>query len=278
MLASPCKALFVSHGGGPLPLLDSPEHHDQIEMLRSVGHLLDGAKGIILFSAHWETPTPYITASKHPGIYFDYEPMRNELPTRCFDFEFPTTYGDSQLAHEIAKCLNNAGLKPVIDTTRGWDQGVFVPMALMRSNWDIPLVQMSVLTGEDDADSTMKNLALGKAMRTFVERGYTVVGSGSSSHDFKAIRQAVVSGQSIESEAWAFEEAMKSTASIKRANVREKMLSDWINWESRSSAHLDGHVEHFMPFIITAACVGDEDGERVGWCGLAGTPQSAFCW
>ena len=258
-------------------MLNDPVHSDLIQMLRDCGPLLDGSKGIILVSAHWETSVPNITMSKNPGLYFDYEPMRAQLPKESFEFDFPTP-GDAQLAQQVTECLNAAGMEYVTDEKRGWDQGVFVPMALITPNWNVPIVQMSVITGEDDTDTTVKNLVVAKAIRPLVEKGYTVVGSGSSSHDFRAIRQAVMSGKSIESESWEFEEALMMAVAIEDPEKREDKLMQWLQWPNRGAAHLDGHVEHFMPFLIAAMCIGTDSGERVGWCDLAGTPQSCYRW
>ncbi|CAI6089492.1 unnamed protein product [Clonostachys chloroleuca] len=55
-------SLFISHGAGPMPLLNSDQESYR-QLLRGHGKLLDGVKAIILVSAHWETDEPHITSA-----------------------------------------------------------------------------------------------------------------------------------------------------------------------------------------------------------------------
>ena len=48
-------AVFVAHGGGPLPLLDHPSHRGLTKWLQSFPSLLKSdPKAILVISAHWE--------------------------------------------------------------------------------------------------------------------------------------------------------------------------------------------------------------------------------
>ena len=48
-------AVFVAHGGGPLPLLDHPSHRGLTKWLQSFPSLLKrDPKAILVISAHWE--------------------------------------------------------------------------------------------------------------------------------------------------------------------------------------------------------------------------------
>ncbi|CAH0047400.1 unnamed protein product [Clonostachys solani] len=55
-------SLFISHGTGPMPLLNL-DHESYRQLLHGHGKLLDGVKAIILISAHWETDEPHITSA-----------------------------------------------------------------------------------------------------------------------------------------------------------------------------------------------------------------------
>ncbi|CAG9942802.1 unnamed protein product [Clonostachys rosea f. rosea IK726] len=81
-------SLFISHGTGPMPLLDSDQESYR-QLLRGHGKLLDGVKAIILVSAHWETDEPHITSASDPGLFYDYEHMRDILPREAFEFKYP---------------------------------------------------------------------------------------------------------------------------------------------------------------------------------------------
>ena len=269
-------AIFISHGAGPFPLLGDPTHQPLVDLLHSARHTLDNSKGIIRFTAHWETNEPHASGAPNPGIFYDYE-ERPILPKEAFEFEFPTT-GNSELAEEIVQHLRSSGFEAVNDKQRGWDHGVCVPMAHLRPEWDIPIVQMSILKGDNELDFTKKNFALGKAMALFREKGHTIIGSGSSSHDFHAIQKAFMRGGKLERDTHAFEDKLKRVLEMTDAKGREESLMKWRQWPATAAAHLLGHEDHFMPLLICAGSAGQERGRRFGIWDLAGTPQSCYVW
>jgi aromatic ring-opening dioxygenase catalytic subunit (LigB family) len=46
------KVVFLSHGGGPLPLLGDPNHIELIQHLRQLLQDLEAPKQILVISAH----------------------------------------------------------------------------------------------------------------------------------------------------------------------------------------------------------------------------------
>ena len=48
------RVVFLSHGGGPLPLLGDPNHVELIQYLRQLSQDLEALKQILVISAHWE--------------------------------------------------------------------------------------------------------------------------------------------------------------------------------------------------------------------------------
>lgn len=269
-------SLFVSHGTGPFPLLD-PDQESYRQFLRKHGNRLDSVKAIVLFSAHWETDQPHITACENPGIYYDYEEMRNFLPPAAFEFQYPAK-GDAQLAAEIAKHLQEYGLYPVLDEQRGFDHAVYVPMTLMRPNADIPIVQMSVIRRETEAESTEMNIRLGQAMEHFRKEGYAIVGSGGSYHDFESIAKAYFEKQCIPEEATKFEGFLESVASTSNAAERKTLLSEWRTLPDSYLAHLTDKSEHLMPFMIVSGSGGEASGEKIDTYNYRGAPMSLYQW
>ena len=47
-------SIFVTHGGGPYPLLKKDEHKVMFEQFASVQKRFPNPKAILIFSAHWE--------------------------------------------------------------------------------------------------------------------------------------------------------------------------------------------------------------------------------
>ncbi|KAE8366545.1 catalytic LigB subunit of putative aromatic ring-opening dioxygenase [Aspergillus caelatus] len=269
-------SLFLSHGTGPFPLLD-PEQESYREMIRKHASKLDGVKGILLFSAHWETEEPRITASNDPGIYYDYEDMRDMLPPAAFKFQYAAC-GNAILAAEVADRLRDCGFNPILDYQRGFDHSVYVPMTLLRPQGDIPIVQMSILRGQDEEDSTQKNIKLGQAVECFRDAGYAVIGSGGSYHDFRAIANAFFSNAPIPAGPEKFEDFLLSAATIVDPVQRETVLLKWRGHSASIIAHPVGEAEHLMPFMIVAGSGGNRAGVRFDMFVYRGAPMSFYSW
>ncbi|BCS19871.1 DODA-type extradiol aromatic ring-opening family dioxygenase [Aspergillus puulaauensis] len=270
---APC--LFLSHGTGPFPLLD-PDQESYRQLVRQHASKLDGVKGILLFSAHWETGQPHITASDNPGIYYDYEDMRNTLPPAAFSFEYPVA-GNAKLAIEIANQLRDHGFDPVLDNDRGLDHAVYVPMTLLRPSADIPIVQMSIIKGRDEDDCTQKNIKLGQAVARFRDAGFAIIGSGGSYHDFNAIAKAFFTNEPVTG-AEQFEEFLRSVASIPNSADREEALLGWRADPTSRSAHPRGASEHLMPYMVASGAGGDTPGIRFARYEYKGAPMSFYMW
>ncbi|KAF4421700.1 4,5-DOPA dioxygenase extradiol [Colletotrichum fructicola] len=95
-------SLFISHGAGPLPLIH-PDFEEYRQLVAKLGSRLDGVKGIILLSAHWECNEPEITALEDPGLYFDYGTVtagQKHVAPEAYETNYPVL-GNAALAVEI---------------------------------------------------------------------------------------------------------------------------------------------------------------------------------
>ena len=66
------SALYISHGGGPLPLLGEPSHREMVDGLTHIVNLFAKPEAIIVVSAHWEAEEASITSAAHPELLYDY--------------------------------------------------------------------------------------------------------------------------------------------------------------------------------------------------------------
>ncbi|KAL3294921.1 catalytic LigB subunit of putative aromatic ring-opening dioxygenase [Colletotrichum asianum] len=272
-------SLFISHGAGPLPLI-RPDLEDYRQQVAKLGSRLDGVKGIILVSAHWESDVPEITALEDPGLYFDYGTVaaaQDLVPPEAYETNYPVL-GNTALAMEINQCLVDCGFKPVLDHKRGLDHGVFVPLKIMRPEADIPVVQVSVLTGKDEEEATRKNLRLGRALEYFRDYGYAIMGSGGSYHDLATTVALVQGSGELPPGAEEFEDYLKLVAAIPDAQAREKALQGWRDIPSSYISHLRAEAEHFWPFLVAAGGGGDVAGRRILKFASHGVPVSFFEW
>ena len=55
------RALFLSHGGGPLPLLGDQSHLEMVARLHDLAAAIARPSAIIVVSAHWEAHRPAVT-------------------------------------------------------------------------------------------------------------------------------------------------------------------------------------------------------------------------
>lgn len=118
--------MFVNHGGGPLPLMGrQPDISNHLQdVVRK--WIPKPPKAIVVVSAHWESDPIKITSSSSPTLYFDY----GGFPAETYKYEYPVK-GDKDLASRIQSQLLKEGLKSELDSKRGLDHGVFVPLLLM---------------------------------------------------------------------------------------------------------------------------------------------------
>ena len=66
------RSLFVSHGGGPLPLLGDAAHQRMVSCLKGISADMSRPEAIVVVSAHWEAEVPTVTASAAPSLIYDY--------------------------------------------------------------------------------------------------------------------------------------------------------------------------------------------------------------
>ncbi|CAL5871268.1 uncharacterized protein PFLUO_LOCUS5516 [Penicillium psychrofluorescens] len=272
-------ALFISHGGGPFPILNE-DHEPWRQMVRGYSTIFDNVKGIIFFTAHWETSQPSISAASDVQIFFDYEDMKDWLPKSAFEIHYEGK-GDSALAQRIAKRLQDSGFEPVLNKERGWDHGVWIPMMLLRPSGDIPVIQMSVIKGQDEADSTEKNIRVGQALESFRDEGYAIIGSGGSSHNFDEITKAYTSltvGAKVPPGAELFEDFLESVVSVSDPIDRKSKLSTWREAAGNEIAHVPGSSEHLMPFMTVCGAGGHGIGKRSDMWDLVGSPVGFYLW
>ena len=163
-------ALFVSHGAPTIAI----ENDAYTRTLREYGHSLAGARAIAVVSAHWEAPAPVrVNAVARPEPIYDFGGFPRQLYTMRYDAP-----GDAELAREIASLIGGT-----LETTRGWDHGLWVPLHVMLRDNPIPAVEISLPSGTPPREL----LALGRKLAPLRERGVVVAGSGGIVHNLRIL-------------------------------------------------------------------------------------------
>ncbi len=228
--------------------------------LRSIaGSLPVAPRAILIISGHWEARSFAFTgAQDHPGLIFDYY----GFPKETYQLSWPAP-GAPWLAQRGAGLLRAAGLPTEIDPDRGFDHGVFVPMKVAFPDADVPVVQMSLLSGLDPD----LHQAAGRALAPLRDEGVLIIGSGMSFHNLRAYGDPRAEAPSRAFDNWL------SQAATAPADQRASELNAW---EAAPFARLSHpREEHLLPLMVAAGASGSAGQKDYGELVL-GTALSAF--
>ena len=233
------QALFVSHGGGPLPLLGDPGHREMVSTLKTIASRMPAPAALVVVSAHWEEQVPTITAGKSPSLIYDY----HGFPAESYTIQYPCV-GEPVLAREIHRMLADSGIDSTLDESRGFDHGLFVPLKIMYPEAGIPCVQLSLVSTLDPSS----HLEIGRALQALGHRDVLVIGSGFSFHNLRAF----FAPESAESRRLnhAFEAWLMDACSGDRHSDEERteMLVRWADAEGARFCH--PREEHLLPLHV----------------------------
>ncbi|MEO9273473.1 class III extradiol ring-cleavage dioxygenase [Marinomonas sp. 5E14-1] len=231
--------VYLSHGGGPMPLLNEPSHDEMIQTLKAIAKDVGKPSAILVISAHWETQIPTVTSARSPELIYDYY----GFPEESYQIQYPCA-GSPELAHGILNSLQKHGIDATQDEHRGFDHGLFVPLKIMYPDADIPCVQLSLAQSLDAA----LHIQIGVALQTLDWGNILIIGSGFSFHNMKAFfskgsHQADV--KNIEFDDWLT--AIMEDKNLSEEN-RKQALIDWSSAPSARFCH--PREEHLIPLHV----------------------------
>jgi 4,5-DOPA dioxygenase extradiol len=264
--ASGSSVLYVSHGGGPLPLLGDPGHKELVENLETMATIVPKPSAILVISAHWEEARPTITGGANPPLLYDYY----GFPEESYEIQYPAP-GEPSLARRISDLLADDGIEAVLDEQRGFDHGVFVPLKIMVPDATIPCVQLSLVRGlRPDV-----HIRIGKALAPLVDGDILVLGSGFSFHNLRAFFSP--STPEVQAMNEAFEAWLIETCSSRELSEdeREGRLVDWTSAPAARFCH--PREEHLLPLHV---CYGFAKSlaKRVFRLEIMGKQASTYLW
>ncbi|TMW67321.1 hypothetical protein Poli38472_012437 [Pythium oligandrum] len=234
-------AVFVPHGGGPMPILGDPGHAEMVQWLKSFRKTFIKTKpdAIVLVTAHWEEKVTTITSAAQPKLLYDYY----GFPPKAYDIKYPAP-GHPELADRIKGLLGEQRILAKLDDARGNDHGVFIPMKLMFPNADIPVVQMSIY----DSLNPEQHIKLGEALSSLRDDNILIVGSGLSFHSFKYFfgDKAEANRVSVPFHEYLVDALVNTT----NPSERRKKLSQWSKAPFAREVH--PREEHLMPLLVVA--------------------------
>lgn len=233
------NVLYLSHGGGPLPLLGDKGHTEMVNSLKEISSKIVKPSAIIVISAHWEEDIPTITSGGNPSLIYDYY----GFPEESYDIKYPAP-GDPVLAQKLFSLLNDKGIKAELNVERGFDHGMFIPLKIMYPEANIPCIQLSLKNNM----SPKEHIRIGEILSEIEHENLLVIGSGMSFHNMNAFFDTTDSQSKFKNE--SFEEWLMDTISNGEIDETERttLLE---NWEKAPSArYCHPREEHLLPLHV----------------------------
>jgi 4,5-DOPA dioxygenase extradiol len=236
--------VYFSHGGGPLPILGDPSHQAMMEFMRRLPAQLPKPEAILVISAHWEQPQATLLSAAKPPMFYDYY----GFPPTAYEINYPAP-GHPELAHRIISLLQEAGMDARVDPERGFDHGLFIPLALMYPRAEVPAIQLSLIDGLSPA----LHLDLGKNLRQIAIDNLLVIGSGFSFHNMSAFFHHDPDMIAPRNE--AFQDWLVETITAEMPpSERESRLTAWEDAPYARYCH--PREEHLLPLHVCTGMAG----------------------
>lgn len=253
-LTDATTAVFLGHGGGPMPLIGDPGHDALVETWAPGSPMHDalhapGVEALIVVSAHHESRdgSVLVMMDESPGLLFDY----SGFPPETYTYTMPNP-GAPELAKRVLEALQAAGVAAREERDRGHDHGVFVPLlglGVHEARPGLPVVSVSLrgpaayptasARGEHEGDLTRQHWELGRALAPLLGDGTLLIGSGNTFH-----------GRATKAEARAFDEHLRALAEASPAHLRR-----WENHPAARKCH--PRPEHLLPLLVCAGAASD---------------------
>lgn len=233
------QTLFISHGGGPLPLFADSGHTEMVGNLEKIALELVKPSAILLISAHWEEKRPTVTGNASPSLLYDY----SGFPAESYQITYPAK-GAPGLAQSVVSILGDNGIETIVDDARGFDHGMFIPLKIMYPQADIPCVQLSLARGLDPA----LHIAIGEGLSTLDQEKLLIIGSGFSFHNMREFFSPQTAQKRLMNE--LFEDWLVETCSSPalEESQRTERLTNW--QEAPHARYCHPREEHLLPLHV----------------------------
>jgi aromatic ring-opening dioxygenase catalytic subunit (LigB family) len=241
---------FISHGGGPWPWMKAQTGGAYDKLEAALAHMPTeiGAtpRAVLMLSAHWEAPEFTVQTNPAPPMVYDY----GGFPEFTYHVKYAAP-GAPDVARRVRAALADAGLASDEDAVRGFDHGMFSPMAVIYPRADVPVLQLSLRKGLDPRE----HLALGRALAPLRDEGILILGSGLSYHNLRSF------GPAARAPSAAFDGWLADTLAIAEPAARADALAAWERAPAARLAH--PREEHLLPLMVAVGAAEGEAATRV---------------
>ncbi|KDO58767.1 hypothetical protein CISIN_1g042295mg [Citrus sinensis] len=235
------ETFFISHGSPTLPIDESLQVRHFLKAWKEQV-FLQKPNSILVISAHWETDVPTVNVVRQNDTIYDFY----GFPEQLYKLKYPAP-GAPDLAKRVKELLRTSGFNHVKeDTKRGLDHGAWTPLMLMYPEANIPVCQLSL---QPEKDGTY-HYNVGKALAPLKDEGVLIIGSGSATHNLKALQ---FDGDSVVSWASEFDCWLKDA-------LLQGRYEDVNHYEEKAPYGKMAHPspEHFYPLHVAMGAAGED--------------------
>lgn len=260
------SVLYLSHGGGPLPLLGDESHREMVETLQNITALIERPSAIVVVSAHWEEDRPTVTSGERPSLIYDYY----GFPEPSYEIQYPAP-GSPALAEKIVHSFKDNRIAAELSGERGFDHGLFVPLKIIYPDADIPCVQVSLLKNLNPAE----HIEMGRALASLRADNVLIVGSGFSFHNLKAFFSPPT--EQVRALNESFDQWLTDTCANPDLSEDER-TAKLMDWESAPGARFcHPREEHLLPLHVCYGAAGSA-ARQVFAFDVMGKKASCYLW
>lgn len=269
MLCRKLPVLFVSHGAGPMPLLEVTDpvfrtvdkSSPSAAFMRSVSsYITSEVRNILVVSAHWEESQFTVSNQQRSSLLYDYGGFPKEAYAPYMTYDPPT---DPALSTRVQELLSSANI-PCRKQDRGLDHGAFIPLKAIYPEAKIPVIQLSLKSNLNPAE----HIQLGEVLEPLRSEGTLIVCSGQITHNLSDLRRGAPT-TSVDPRTSQFIEWIRSTLENTTPSTYAATKANYINIRSNAPHfdHAHPRTEHFVPLFVAlgatygrTAGTGDEKG------------------
>ncbi len=197
-------------------------------------------KAVLCVSAHWETRGLFVTASARPETIHDFY----GFPRALFDVRYPAP-GDPDLARRVAALLGEKRVR--LDPARGLDHGAWSVLAAMYPEADVPVVQLSLDTGEPGEF----HLAAAEKLAPLRREGVLILASGNIVHNL-----GLFSFHDPKPLDWALRFDAEVRQRLTRGDVKSLLEPHALGPDAKLAVPT---LEHYLPLLYAAALRGPDE-------------------
>lgn len=253
-------ALFIAHGSPILAI----EQNAYTSFLKQLGQeTLKPPKAALIFSAHWDDSTQWLTTDRTHLTLHDFYGFPEEL----YSIEYPVS-GHPELSQEIEATFHAHNLPHRLSAGRGLDHGAWVVLRALFPEGNIPVVALSV----DSKRSPEEQYAIGKMLSELRQKDVLIIGSGGLVHNLRMLGE-----EGSEPAPWAVEFDTWIGEQLTAWNLRQLFDYDKKAPHVRTAVPSYGK-EHFVPLLYAMGAADDDRHAAKLFQGYQYGSLSLNCW